>query len=345
MSLIINEVDHFFGNRLVLSDINLVAEVGQILCLIGPSGSGKTTLLRLIAGFESLRKGSISLDSKLLASEDISLPPEERSIGFVFQENVLFPHLTVSENIGFGLSSMSRNDRSKIVDLLLSDMGMSSFGKEYPETLSGGERQRISLAQSLARKPKIMLLDEPFNSVDPNLRRDLRSQTRKMLKNYDAIAIIVTHDPQEAFEMGDYIGVVDQGKLHQVDTPQEIWSNPSNESVLLAFGDLDVVKGYIEGNKIITSFGIIPFEGLKSKQFFSVYLRPDAIQIEDSKSPLNKEVRVSSVCFKGSNYTVQLIDNDDNVIDTLQKPEIAIGIKEGMSLYVQLDPKKCFFFE
>lgn len=345
MSLLINEVDHFFGSRLVLSDINLVAEVGKILCLIGPSGSGKTTLLRLIAGFELLKKGSISLDSKLLASEELSLPPEDRSIGFVFQENVLFPHLTVSENVGFGLSSMSKHDRRQIVDLLLADMDMSRFGEEYPETLSGGERQRISLAQSLARKPRIMLLDEPFNSVDPNLRRDLRSHTRKILKNYDAISILVTHDSQEAFEMGDYIGVIDQGKLHQVATPREIWSNPANASVLSAFGDLDIIDGYIEGNKIITAFGVMPFEGLHNSQRLRIYLRPDAIQIEDSKGPFHKEVRVGSICFKGNNYSIQLIGNDNYVIETLQKPEIADVIMEGMRVYVTIDPKKCFVFD
>ena len=182
VSLIVRDVQHQFGTTDVLADVSLEVEPGEIVCLLGPSGSGKSTLLRIVAGLEPLQHGEIHLDGSIIAAKRASLPPEQRHIGLVFQDHALFPHLSVAENLAFGLQHLPAAERRNLVANLLADIGLTGFDARYPHTLSGGQQQRVALARALAPKPAAMLLDEPFASVDATLRRRLREDARHTLK-------------------------------------------------------------------------------------------------------------------------------------------------------------------
>lgn len=194
--------------RVLIEDLSLDLNKGEIGCLMGKSGSGKSTLLRCIAGFESLKSGSITMNGHLIASTEFNLPPEKRHIGLMFQDYALFPHMNVERNIGFGLNLMSKSDRSARIKEMLSLVGLSEFGKRYPHELSGGQQQRIALARSLAPSPDLLLLDEPFSNLDLELRFSLAQQVRDILKKTQCTALMVTHSPEEAQAMGDRIGEI-----------------------------------------------------------------------------------------------------------------------------------------
>lgn len=194
--------------RVLIEDLSLDLNKGEIGCLMGKSGSGKSTLLRCIAGFESLKSGSITMNGHLIASREFNLLPEKRRIGLMFQDYALFPHMNVERNIGFGLNFMSKSDRLSRIEEMLSLVGLSEFAKRYPHELSGGQQQRIALARSLAPSPDLILLDEPFSNLDLELRFSLAQQVRDILKKTQCTALMVTHSPEEAQAMGDRIGEI-----------------------------------------------------------------------------------------------------------------------------------------
>lgn len=201
------------GKKEVLKEFHLKIDAGNIYCLLGPSGCGKTTALRAIAGFECVDRGTVSIDGEVVCREGFCLPAEKRSIGFVFQEYALFPHLTVRENIEFGLSSLSRAEKDQRVTFWLQKLGLGESEKSYPHELSGGQRQRVALARALAPRPKLLLLDEPFSSLDRSLREELELEVRDLLKQEGITALWVTHNDQEALAVGDQIGMMENGSL------------------------------------------------------------------------------------------------------------------------------------
>ena len=203
MSLSFNHISHTYQDTQVLNDLSLTAQPGQITCLLGPSGGGKSTLLRLAAGLGTIQTGQIELNGELLASSSLHPPPEKRPIGLMFQDNALFPHMRVSQNIAFGLAGIAKQEQAARVQALLEMAGMPSFAKRYPHELSGGEQQRIALLRSLAPQPQVILMDEPYASIDITLRRTLREAARQTLKQSETTTILVTHDPSEAMEMAD----------------------------------------------------------------------------------------------------------------------------------------------
>ena len=226
-ALIIDDLHHKYDKRecsnWILNKINLQIENGELLGLLGPSGCGKTTLLRLIAGFEYPSKGRISLNHKEISSRKKILSPEKRNIGMVFQDYALFPHLTVLENVIFGLKN--KKDRSR-VDYLLNVVGLDSFVGRYPHELSGGQKQRLAIARALAPGTNFILLDEPFCSLDMHVKLKLRSELPNILKGCNASGLIVTHDPEEAMSICDKVAVMHEGKIHQIDTPVNLINNP-----------------------------------------------------------------------------------------------------------------------
>ena len=197
-----------FGAAHIVNGVSLQLEQGEIGCLLGPSGCGKTTLLRAIAGFQSLQVGSISIDNNTVSESNKTVPPEQRGVGMVFQDFALFPHLNVADNISFGMRKASSTERRKRVDELLDRIGLPGYHKRFPHELSGGQQQRIALARALAPKPGLLLLDEPFSSLDAELRERLAVEVRELLKNEGITALLVTHDQQEAFAMADKAGVM-----------------------------------------------------------------------------------------------------------------------------------------
>lgn len=286
MSLEFNDIRHSYDGLTALAGISLTAAPGQITCLLGPSGCGKTTLLRLAAGLLSVQQGEIVLDGTPLASPTLMPPPEARPVGLVFQEGALFPHLNVSRNIGFGVADKA--DQDKIVADLLGRVGLEGFGSRYPHTLSGGQQQRVALARALAPEPRVLLLDEPFANVDIVLRRELRERTRRLLKNQDAIAVLVTHDPEEAMMIGDTIAVMDAGHIVQVGAPQELFDQPATTSVAMMIGDGQVVHAEQSDGALKTAFGIWPaacINGpLPAEKQLDLLVRPDAVHLEPGES-------------------------------------------------------------
>ncbi|MDQ2138972.1 ABC transporter ATP-binding protein [Alcaligenaceae bacterium A4P071] len=219
------------GLRTVVDDITLSLESGHIGCLLGASGCGKTTILRAIAGFEPVRSGDISLDGQVLSSAYVHRPPETRRVGMMFQDYALFPHLTVAENVGFGLRKLTRDARRARVDALLDMVGLGASAANYPHELSGGQQQRVALARALAPEPDLLLLDEPFSNLDVDTRERLAFEVRDILKATGHTAILVTHNQAEAFAIADRIGVMQNGHVVQWDTPYNLHHHPADAFV------------------------------------------------------------------------------------------------------------------
>jgi iron(III) transport system ATP-binding protein len=244
----------FDGETTAVYDLNLAVREGEILALLGPSGCGKTTTLRLIAGFIHPDAGEIEIAGRTVSGNGRFIPPEKRGVGMVFQEHALFPHLTAAENIAFGLD---RKGSDRQVGYLLRLTGLERLADRYPHELSGGERQRVALARALATKPVLILLDEPFSNLDADRRAQVREDVRAILKATGSTAIFVTHDQEEALFLGDRLAVMDQGRLVQVGTPEEIFHSPSTRFVADFMGSTDFLPGIVRADGVETEIGLL----------------------------------------------------------------------------------------
>ena len=228
-----------FDESQVIHNISFDVAEGELVCLLGPSGSGKTTTLRLIAGFEKPENGSIQLNGETVSSKKKILRPQKRNVGFLFQDYALFPHLTVAENISYGLSGQNKKQIKEQTWEMLSQIRLLDHADKYPHELSGGEQQRVALARARAPEPNLLLLDEPFSGLDTSLRAQLRLETREILKSQGVTAIIVTHDPEEAMLMADRIVLMRNGNVVQTGTPEELYSKPTDPFTAGFFGDVN----------------------------------------------------------------------------------------------------------
>ncbi|RQG99766.1 ABC transporter ATP-binding protein [Natrarchaeobius oligotrophus] len=244
-----------YGTEDVISGLSLSVRDGEILTLLGPSGCGKTTTLRLIAGLEQPDVGRIRLEDVPVADDDQFVPPEERGVGVVFQEFALFPHLTARENVAFGLSGWNDAERDARVQELLELVGLESHDDHYPEELSGGQQQRIALARSLAPEPEMLLLDEPFSSLDVDLRVEMREEVRRIIKEAGVTAISVTHDQEEALSISDRVAVMNDGDVEQVGTPERVFQDPKSRFVAGFLGHASFLSGAVRGDHVDTSLG------------------------------------------------------------------------------------------
>ena len=243
--LALQHVSATYGVVTALRDVSLSVTAGEVLCLVGPSGSGKSTLLRLVAGIEPLSAGRILIDGDEVAGSDRFVAPEQRAVGMVFQDFALFPHLTVAENVAFGLRGTRKRDGADIVARMLERVGLARYASAYPHTLSGGERQRVALARALAPSPRILLMDEPFSSLDSRLRDHVRQQTLDVLRETQTTTIVVTHDPDEALRIGDRIALLREGTLEQVGSPQDLYSRPKTLFAARFFSDVNELPGHV----------------------------------------------------------------------------------------------------
>ena len=301
------------GNPL-LEDISFSLNKGEIGVLLGSSGSGKTSCLRCLAGFEQALSGQTTLDGVQLFGEGISLAPHKRRIGYLFQGLSLFPHMTVSENVAYGIEKLSRLDQRNRVQELLKLIGLESHADKYPAALSGGEKQRVALARALAPRPSMIMMDEPFSSLDPDLRVNLRVELLEILKSQNTTALIVTHDLTEAFQMGDKIGVIDQGKLLQWGTPEELFHQPVSETVARRTGPCLIITGKIIENgfaeteignlKISTNVGIR--ESHIIPDLVRILIRPSDLELHESASG---PFTVRTKHWLGTSYDLQLRTN------------------------------------
>ena len=251
MLLEIRNLSLSYGSQAVLTELNLEAEQGQLTAVLGASGAGKSTLLRLIAGFEAPTSGEIYIDSKLVSSATEVLAPEKRGVGIVPQDSALFSHLTVSQNIGFGLPKGSDARVNELLELV----GLAGFAHLKPASLSGGQTQRVALARALAPRPKLILLDEPFSALDAELRGRLREDVKAVLKAENASAILVTHDQEEALSLADKVAVMREGQVIQAGSPTEIYNEPVDLGIATFLGDSILVDGKVENGKVSTDLG------------------------------------------------------------------------------------------
>ena len=261
MTLILDSISHRYGSQKTLKGLSLSVDAGEVVSLLGPSGCGKTTLLRLVAGLERLEAGEIRVDDRVLATPDTHPAPEERPVGLVFQEHALFPNMSVADNIEFGLKKLDRAERETRRKNLLDMVGLSGLDARKPGTLSGGQQQRVALARALAPAPAVMLLDEPYASVDVILRRSLRESARVLLKEAGSATILVTHDPDEAVEMSDRIAVMSDGQILQAATPDMVVNQPVNAEVASLFGGAQRFEGEIIENALVTPAGSFDLTG------------------------------------------------------------------------------------
>ena len=254
-------VSKSYDEEQVLSDFNLDVWKGSITGILGSSGSGKTTALRLIAGFDRPDAGIIEMKNEVIVSDEVWLPPEKRNIGMVFQDYALFPHLTVEKNIAFGLgkNDLEKGRLKEVIDMC----NLSGLINKFPQELSGGQQQRVALARALAPNPEVVLLDEPFTSLDAQMARVLRDEVVELLKNTETTAIIVTHDQEEALSVCDVVSVLEKGKIIQSSTPQEIYLNPVSKTVANSVGDPNILKGFSIDGRVETSLGtfVSAYEG------------------------------------------------------------------------------------
>ncbi|MEZ5660260.1 MAG: ABC transporter ATP-binding protein [Burkholderiaceae bacterium] len=291
----------------------------EIGCLLGESGCGKTTAMRAIAGFVDPQRGSVVIEGREVAGPAISTPPEDRSVGVVFQDYALFPHLNVARNVGFGLRALAEEERRERIDEMLALVGLADSAQRYPHELSGGQQQRVALARALAPRPKVLLLDEPFSNLDPDLRERLALEVRDLLKVTGTTALLVTHDQYEAFAMADRIGVMEGGRIVQWDTAYQLYHRPQSRSVADFIGQGSFVTGEIlnEGGATLLAFeiGRMPVPGRSDRSLATaqadahnrveVLLRPDDV-VYDETSEIRAEVIRKS--FRGAAflYTLRL---------------------------------------
>lgn len=263
-----------------LDDLTLKAEPGEIIALLGPSGSGKTTALRLIAGFEKPDAGMIEIGAKIMVDNMTFVPPEARGVGMVFQEYALFPHLTVEENIGFGLRNLDAGTRVQRVAGMLETVGLTSFAGRYPHELSGGQQQRVALARALAPRPSVLLLDEPFSNLDADLMTQMHHEVYTILRELGTTALFVTHDQEEAFMIADRVGILNQGRLEQLGRAEEIYHRPATRFVARFVGKADFLPGRVVEEGIETEIGTLPnTPGFPASSRVEVMIRPDHIEL------------------------------------------------------------------
>ncbi len=268
----------------VLKGADLMVEPGQQVVILGPSGCGKTTFLRAIAGLEPLERGEIWVGSKLVASSNVHVPAEKRRVGLVFQDGALFPHMSVAANVAYGLPTRDRwrrfgltSERAReSVRMMLEMVGLEEFGDRLPGSLSGGQQQRVAVARALVPRPSVLLFDEPFSSLDSNLRAGVRSEVAQLLRELEITAVFVTHDQIEAFELGDEVAVMRDGVLVQQATPAELYNRPADPWLAAFVGEAELLAGYARGSEADTVLGRIPLVDSMSGPV-EVLVRPEEI--------------------------------------------------------------------
>ena len=339
-----------YGGRRVVDDVSLTVMPGQVTCLLGPSGCGKSTTLRIIAGVENQDAGAIHVDGQLVCDADVSLPPEQRNIGLMFQDFALFPHLTVGQNVAFGLDGRKVTDR---VHTLLAKVGMSSHIDDYPHQLSGGEQQRVALARALAPRPRIMLMDEPFSGLDDRLRDDIRDETLEVLKSEGTAVLLVTHEPGEAMRMADEIALMRAGKIVQRGAPYNIYNAPVDLEAAAFFSDINKIHGRVQGALTDTPFGHFLAPGVPDGTDVDIVIRPQHIKIEFDRagrgpSPTPAEGTaargvVERARFMGASSLVEFRMDFDGSILKAVVPSVFLP-KPGMPLWLMIRRDRCFVF-
>ena len=323
-------VKHFSGIS-AARDVSLELPKGQLMALLGPSGCGKTTTLRLIAGFERLDAGEIEIAGHVVARPGLHLPPEQRRIGMVFQEYALFPHLTVAENIRFGLHSYAGNVLQRVTTVLAL-VGLEGLDKRYPHELSGGQQQRVALARALAPEPDLILLDEPFSNLDAGLRVRVRAEVRSILRQANATAIFVTHDQEEALSLVDVVAVLIDGKVRQVARPQQLYRQPVDRDVAAFLGDANFLVGSASGRRVECELGTLELI-TENHGMVDVLIRPENVAV--MPAAVDSPNRVRNILFFGHDQLVTVQLGSGLLVDARLGPMYHFAVGQPVQVRVE----------
>lgn len=321
-----------YQQQTAVDALSFQLERGEIGCLLGPSGCGKTSVLRAIAGFEPIKTGSITLGDKNLSDTYHTVPTQKRKIGMVFQDFALYPHLTVFQNIAFGIAHITKAEQNDRVNTLLSLVNLNDFKDRYPHELSGGQQQRVALIRALAPEPDLLLLDEPFSSMDVTLREKLASELRALLKQTGMTAILVTHDQTEAFAMADSIGVMHQGKLEQWGSANQLYKQPNTRFVAKFIGQSTLINASQHGNQLTTALGNVTASSkVTDSDALMVQIRPEVVAL-DSNSPIQAVIK--SRLYLGAHQLYALrLSNGEEVLSLANNQAI---YQEGSTVGISL---------
>ncbi len=330
-----------FGPRAAVEDVGFDTAPGEVTCLLGPSGCGKSTTLRMIAGIERPDAGRVRVNGGVMSDETTFLPPERRPVGLVFQDFALFPHLDVAANVGFGLSGPPRRNRERVGELL-EQVGLAGYGAKYPHELSGGEQQRIALIRALAPRPCLMLMDEPFSSLDQRLRDEVRDSTLNLLRENGTTVLMVTHDPEEAMLMAHRIAVMRKGRVVQIGRPDDLYDAPADRGVAALFSDLNTARGRVSGGRVRTALGEFPAHGLPEGTLAEAVIRPQHLFPDAAGVP----AVVERARYLGRDSLIEARLSDDTPVRCrvpgLDLPaagaEIRLGVRAGSVMVFAVPP-------
>ena len=348
----IRNLKRLYDGRVVVDDVSLAVQPGQVTCLLGPSGCGKSTTLRMIAGVEMQDSGEIWVDGALVCDTVYRVPPERRHIGLMFQDFALFPHLRVGENVAFGLEGDKVAMATRVQELL-TRVGMDRHTDAYPHELSGGEQQRVALARALAPRPRIMLMDEPFSGLDNRLRDGIRDETLDILREEDTAVLLVTHEPEEAMRMADEIALMRGGRIVQQGAPYNIYNAPVDRDAVAFFSDINTINGKVKGSLVQTPFGQFLAPGVMENHEVEIVTRPQHIKIDfdrDGRGPnptISDGTAVRGIVqrarFMGSESLVEFRMDHDGSILKATVPNVFLP-SAGKPLWLMIRRDKCFIF-
>ncbi|WP_409762422.1 ABC transporter ATP-binding protein [Aestuariivirga sp.] len=331
-----------FGRTAAVQDVSLTLEPGEIACLLGPSGCGKTTLLRIAAGIERPDSGRLLFDGQEMAGPSRFVPPEKRNIGLMFQDFALFPHLSIIDNVAFGLKNLPREEALKIARHALERVGLARYAANYPHHLSGGEQQRVALARAVVPRPQVMLMDEPFSGLDQRLRESVRAETLTLLRETRASCLLVTHDPVEAMGLADRIFLMRQGNLVQSGTPEQLYRHPADAAAARFFSDTNEVKGLVQGSAVVTPLGRFPLPRGGNGREALVLIRPQGLKRAAEGEGI--EGLVTEARFQGDDVKCTVLFNG------LEEPLTALihsrsAPSRGNAAWFRIDPEHVFVFD
>lgn len=326
--LAFEDIHHSYQNKQTIRGISLTAEPGEVLCLLGPSGSGKTTLLRIAAGIEAQTAGRVLLNDREIAGPSTFLPPERRGIGLMFQDFALFPHMSVLDNVRFGLTALPRAEAEAEAEVALERVGLSHYAQKFPHMLSGGEQQRVALARALAPRPSVLLMDEPFSGLDSRLKDSIRADTLSILRQSRASAIVVTHDAEEAMRMGDRIALLKDGCLVQVGTAEELYLHPKDIFAAAFFSEINEFSGHVRGGVVETPLGNVDGSRFRDGQKVHIAVRLSGLRVLETGGEI--PARILSRRFLGVVEMLNLAipGTDRPVRARVRADQLAAGLRD-----------------
>jgi len=345
-----NIVRNYAGRR-VVDDVSLRVMPGQVTCLLGPSGCGKSTTLRMIAGVEMQDSGEIYVDGALVCDTVFRIPPERRQIGLMFQDFALFPHLTVGENVAFGLTGPKAARRARAEELL-ARVELGRFIDMHPDSLSGGEQQRVALVRALAPEPGIMLMDEPFSGLDNRLRDGIRDDTLALLKEENTAVLLVTHEPDEAMRMADEIALMRDGQIVQQGAPYNVYTRPKDRAAVAFFSDINVLEAKVQGALVPTPFGQFLAPGVVDGTEVEIVFRPQHVRIDFDRgaapAPTPKEgtparAEVVRARFMGHESLIEFRMVETGAVLKATVPNVFLP-QAGTVMYLRVPRDRCFVF-